>query len=228
MSITPSSPTTPAARATSSRRSGCRARRIPISDGARRRSWDTGSASPWERSWWRRTSSASTSGATPPSASPAWISRPRPEPHPDPVGAVQQLVDGVRAAHHADLDREIPRHRHLGRLCRLRARHGGIWRARDRAPATSSLPSSAASSRRATAPPRSSSSSRGRKPACRVTRRRLEQRYFAAATRDAASLMRPRSAYSATSILPSRKPRSRCTSMFRCSASRSGTPLGSR
>jgi acetolactate synthase-1/2/3 large subunit len=44
---TRSLPTTPAARATSSRRSGRRPRRTPTSAGARLRSWATASASPW-------------------------------------------------------------------------------------------------------------------------------------------------------------------------------------
>ena len=48
---TPSSPTTPAARATSSRRSGSRPRRSPTSAGARPRSSATASASPWAPSW---------------------------------------------------------------------------------------------------------------------------------------------------------------------------------
>ena len=76
-SRTPSSPTMPAARATSSRRSGRRSSRCRISAGARPRSSATASASPWAPSWRSPTSSASTSGATPRSASPAWTSRPR-------------------------------------------------------------------------------------------------------------------------------------------------------
>ena len=73
---TRSSPTTPAARATSSRRSGSARRRCPTSAGARRPSSATGSAWRWAPSSPRPTSSASTSGATPRSASPAWTSRP--------------------------------------------------------------------------------------------------------------------------------------------------------
>ena len=52
-------------------------RRSPTSAGARRRSWATGSAWRWGPSSRSRTSSASMSGATRRSASPAWISRPR-------------------------------------------------------------------------------------------------------------------------------------------------------
>ncbi len=74
---TRSSPMMPAARATSSRRSGWRPSRSPISAGARRRSSATGSASPWAPSFRIRRSSASMSGVMPRSASPEWISRPR-------------------------------------------------------------------------------------------------------------------------------------------------------
>ena len=76
-SRTPSSPMMPAARATSSRRSGRRSSRSPISAGARPPSSATASGLRWAPSWQSRTSSASTSGAMPRSASPAWISRPR-------------------------------------------------------------------------------------------------------------------------------------------------------
>ena len=68
---------TPAARATRSRRSGSARRRSPISAGARPPSSATVSASRWARSSRIPTSSASISGATRRSASPAWISRPR-------------------------------------------------------------------------------------------------------------------------------------------------------
>ena len=76
-SRTPSSPMMPAVRATSSRRSGRRSSRCPISAGARPRSSATDWGSRWAPSSQSPTSSASMSGATPRSASPAWISRPR-------------------------------------------------------------------------------------------------------------------------------------------------------
>ena len=61
----------------------------------------------------------------------------------DPVDPAQQFLDGVRAAHHADLDREVPLDRHFRRLCR-------DWRAPSAAMASAS-PSRPRSSRRSSA-----------------------------------------------------------------------------
>ena len=92
-----------------------------------------GWATPWAPSWPRPTSSASTCGATPPSASPAWTSRRRSASGPHPLGAAQQLLDGHRAQGDEGGDREVPLDGYQRALCGLRPCPGRLGRAGDRA-----------------------------------------------------------------------------------------------
>ena len=105
------------------------------------------------------TSCASTSGAMPRSASPAWISRPRcasasrSSRSCSTISAMAIELDG-----HAGRDREVPLDRHLRRLCRFRPRARRLWRA-GRPSRTRSCPRSGAASRRPSAASRRWSSS---------------------------------------------------------------------